>query len=123
MNGNSLLWFAMQQQRDHLSIQDIQKLRNELMMSADEIGVGVIAAMFLLSFFWNLPKFAEAAHPRNRLRPVAHVGQLVRPRPSITDGPVLGREYHHLHSSQFGVFVEVSMPPDEAASDIEAADG
>jgi hypothetical protein len=49
---------------------------NELMMPVGEIGVTLIAALFVLLFLWAVPKFAEAGpvlvHLQNHIQSDAH---------------------------------------------------
>jgi hypothetical protein len=51
---------AMQHERDKRVIQDTEELKNELMIPVGEIGVTLIAALFVLLFLWAVPRFAEA---------------------------------------------------------------
>lgn len=66
----------MQHERDKHFIQDSEELKSELMMPVGEIGVTVIAALFVLLFLWAVPKFAEAGpvlvHLQNHVQSDAH---------------------------------------------------
>jgi hypothetical protein len=50
----------MQHEHHKHVIQDTEGLKDELMMPIGEIGVTLIAALFVLLFLWAVPKFAEA---------------------------------------------------------------
>jgi hypothetical protein len=69
---------AMQREYDQLSLHDIEGLENELMIPVEEIGAGIIAAIFVLLFFWGLPKFVEAAPTlvdlNTHVQSVAYIG-------------------------------------------------
>jgi hypothetical protein len=51
----------MQHDREELSAQDIENLKNELMMPAGELGAVLIAALLIVASIWFLPGFVRSA--------------------------------------------------------------